>query len=226
MRLKWDTALLATLAVCALLTTGLVVRREVFSPAVASTPPAAEPIFIEEWRSYLANGLRVGEPSAPVQLIEFADFECPFCATFHERVKTLRARHPGRVSLTFMHLPLDRHRFALPAARVAECAAEQGRFEAMHDRLFTEQDSFGLKSWSQYATEASVPDLAAFEACIGRTAEIPRVESGKQLATNLGVRGTPTVIVNGWQLAQPPTLEALDRMVNAVLSGKSPVASE
>jgi protein-disulfide isomerase len=224
MHFKWDTALLATLAACALLTTGLVVRRELSFPAISPDSAAEEPRFIEDWRSHLAQGLRIGDPGAPVQLIEFADFECPFCAVFHESVKTVRERYPGQVSLTFMHLPLDRHRFALPAARVAECAQEQGRFEAMLDRLYTEQESFGLKPWTQYATQATVPDLPAFEACIESTAAIPRVESGKRLAAELAARGTPTVIVNGWQLVRPPTAQELDQMVKSVLSGKSPVA--
>jgi protein-disulfide isomerase len=221
---KWDFVLTAILVVCALVTTGLVARREFFTLPGGSVQAATqEPVFIENWRSELGHGVRLGSTSAPVQLIEFADFECPYCGEFHRKLKQLRERYPTQVSLTYMHFPIQGHRFALPAARVSECAAEQGRFEAMHDQLFGGQDSFGLKPWSDYATAAGVPDLAAFDLCIKRTDPVPRIEEDKELGTKLDLKGTPTLIVNGWMLAQPPTPEELDAMVKAVLAGKSPV---
>jgi len=117
------------------------------------------------------------------------------------------------------------HRFAEPSARVSECAGDQGRFEAMYDLLFEQQDKFGLKPWSEFATEAGVVDSAAFEACIKRTELIPRVTEGKALGNQLDVQGTPTVVINGWKLGRPPTLDELDHMVKAILAGKSPVGS-
>jgi hypothetical protein len=94
-------------------------------------PPAQaeqKPTFIEDWRADLAKGIRMGPTDAPVQLIEFADFECPYCAMFHKYMETLRARYPTQVALTYAHFPLPMHRFAEPAARVAECASDQGQF--------------------------------------------------------------------------------------------------
>ena len=117
------------------------------------------------------------------------------------------------------------HRFAEPAARVSECAGDQGRFEAMYDLLFEQQYRFGLKPWSEFASEAGVADSAAFEACIKRTEPIPLVTEGKALGSQLDVHGTPTVVINGWKLGRPPTLEELDHMVKAILAGKSPVGS-
>ena len=164
-----------------------------------------------------------GPPNAPIKLIEFADFECPFCAGLHETLKSLRKHYPDQVSLTFVHFPLPGHRFALPAARVAECAGAQGRFEAMYDRLFDDQESLGLKPWSEYASNAGVVDLDLFEACIRKTDTVARIDSGKQLGTSLHVKATPTLIINGWMLQEPPSSEELDAMVKAVLAGKSPV---
>lgn len=221
---KWNRALTVTLVACALLTTGMVVHREFFTLPTASTQtPTQNPVFVQDWRSYLGQGVRLGSTSAPVQLIEFADFECPYCAIYHKTLKSLRERYPTQISLILMHLPLQGHRFAMPAARVAECAGVQGRFEAMYDRLFDEQESLGLKPWRDYAAEAGVSDLAAFDACTKATQSVPRIEEGKQLAAKLDVKSTPTLIVNGWMLGRPATAEELDTMVNAVLAGKSPV---
>jgi protein-disulfide isomerase len=123
-----------------------------------------------------------------------------------------------------VHFPLPMHRFAEPAARVAECAGDQGRFETMHDLLFERQDKFGLEPWNEFATEAGVADGAAFDACIKRTDPIPRVADGKALGNQLDIQGTPTVVINGWKVGRPPTLDELDRMVKAILAGKSPVS--
>jgi protein-disulfide isomerase len=222
--MKRDTVITFTLVICALTTTAAVVHREFVALTVPSRPEtASRPVFIESWISQLAQGVRIGSTSAPVQLIEFADFECPFCGSLHQSLKSLRERYPTEVSLIYMHFPLKGHRFALPAARVAECAGDQGRFEPMYDLLFEKQDSFGLKPWTEYATEAGVPDLAAFDACIKRTDPIPRVEEGKRLGAEFDVKGTPTVIINGWKLGRPPAEKELDQMVQRILAGKQPV---
>lgn len=223
MKPKVDTAVTVILVLCALVTTGIIVRRE-FAPSPAAPAQAEqEPVLIKDWRSHLDKGVRLGSLDAPVQLIEFADFECPFCASFHKTLKEIRDRYPGKVALAFVHYPIPGHRFAEPAARVAECADEQGRFEAMHDRLFEEQDQLGLKAWRDFATEVSVADLPAFESCAQKNVPIPRVVEGKKLGEQLDIQVTPTLIVNGWKLGRPPTAEDLDRMVKAVLSGKSPL---
>jgi protein-disulfide isomerase len=184
-----------------------------------------KPALIPRWQEYLSEGVRIGPPQAKVQLIEFADFECPFCGSFHKTLKTVRDRYPDQVSLEYVHFPLPMHRFAVPAARVAECAGDQGRFEAMYDQLFDGQDSFGLKPWNDYATAAGVPNLTAFDECIKRSDPIPRIEQGKALGKRLDVQGTPTLIVNGWKLGHPPSEEELDGMVKKILAGKSPVGS-
>jgi len=222
MKIKLDSVITVTLVVCALVTTGLVLRRELFAPTAMSAQAERKPLFIRDWRTELEKGFRIGTAQAAVQLLEFADFECPYCASLHKDLKELRARYPTQVALTFVHFPLPMHRFAEPVARVAECAGDQGRFEAMYDLLFEQQDKFGLKPWSEFASEARVPDRAAFEACIKRTDPIPRVLEGKALGNQLDVQGTPTVVINGWKLGRPPTLDELDHMVRAILAGKSP----
>jgi protein-disulfide isomerase len=182
-----------------------------------------QPVLIPHWRDHLGAGVRIGSTDAPVQLIEFADFECPFCGSFHKAMKALRERYPSKIAFTYVYFPLPMHRFAEPAARVAECAGDQGRFEAMHDLLFEQQDKFGFKPWSEFATEAGVADSAAFNACIKRTEPMPGVTEGKALGKLLDVQGTPTVVVNGWKLGRPPTLDEMDHMVKSILAGKSPI---
>jgi protein-disulfide isomerase len=223
MKIKLDVVLTATLVTCAVITTGVVLRREFVAPALAPRQAELRPALIPHWQDGLTKGMRLGPDAASVKLIEFADFECPFCGGFHKTLKTLQNHYPSQISLTYVHFPIPGHRFAIPAARVAECANDQGRFEAMYDQLFEGQDQFGLKPWDDYATAAGVPDMAAFDACIKKTDPIPRVEEGKALGAKLDVQGTPTIIINGWKLGHPPSEAELDEMVQRILAGKQPV---
>jgi protein-disulfide isomerase len=223
MTIRWNALLSTLLVICAITTTLMVVRRELFEPNVRFR--AQRPTLVTDWPLALDKYERVGPANARVKLIEFEDFECPFCGEFYKTLRAVEKRYPTDVSLTFVYFPIPGHRFAIPAARVAECAADQGHFEAMHDRLFDGQDSLGLKPWRDYATAADVPDLAAFDVCTKKTDPIPRVEAGKELGKNLDVQGTPTLIINGWKLARPPTESELDSMIKAVLAGKSPVSA-
>lgn len=221
---KWEIILTTILVACALITTGVVLHRElVASTSSTERASARAPVLVNDWKSDLEQGVTLGTSSAPVKLLEFADFECPFCGDLHKKLKALREHYPSQVSLTYVHFPLPGHHFAALAARASECAGDQGRFEAMYDRLFEEQDSFGLKPWDDYAKEAGIPDLAGFESCVKQTAPVPRIEKGKQLGAKLDIKATPTVIVNGWMLSRPPTAEELDEMVKRILAGKSPI---
>jgi protein-disulfide isomerase len=223
---KLDTVLTVLLVTCAVITTGVVIRREFFVPAPVRMPPEQRPTLIQDWHSYLDRGVQMGRKDARVQLIEFADFECPFCSNFHKTLKGAAQKYPGQIALAYVHFPIQGHRFAMPAARAAECANDQGRFEAMYDQLFEGQDQFGLKPWEDYAAVAGVPDITAFDACIKKTDPIPRVEEGKALGAKLDVQGTPTIIINGWKLGRPPNAVELEGMAKAILAGRSPVTSD
>jgi protein-disulfide isomerase len=167
----------------------------------------------------------MGPSNAAVEVLEFADFECPYCRSMNDVLRASRLKHPEAVAVTFVHFPLPGHRFAQIAARAAECAAEQERFEAMHDQLFTGQDSFGLVPWTEFANRASIPDVGQFERCIKETEPPPRIDAGKALGQKLGLRGTPTLIVNGWMLSSAPSLEELEQMIENVAAGKPPVST-
>ena len=82
---------------------------------------------------------------------------------------------------------------------------------------------FASRSWRDYAIAAGVPDLKAFDACLGSEAPLPRIEAGQQLAKRLGIGGTPTLIINGWRLASPPSSQELEKMIAEILAGRSPV---
>jgi protein-disulfide isomerase len=220
MKLSLDKIAMGALTICVLVLTGVVVRRELF---LGGGGAPQRPKFVNNWQETWLPFSR--STNAPVTILEFGDFECSFCSEFYKTLKVVKERYPMEIDVAYVHFPIPGHRFAVPAARVAECARDQGRFEAMHDQLFEHQDDFGLKPWSEFAKAAGVRDLTAFNECVKRTDPIPRVEEGKALGQKLNIKGTPTIIINGWKLGHPPTEEELDGMVKKILAGKRPVGS-
>lgn len=180
------------------------------------------PKYHDEWTRVLSLGHRSGQQGAPVVLVEFGDFECPFCRELEASLEVVRQRHEERLATVFVHFPLmNVHRFAMPAAEAAECAGQQGRFWEFHDLVFEKQDSMGLKSWLSYAREAGVQDDSAYAECSSGGAVRRRIEEGLELGREIGVSGTPTVMVNGW--LYPPgalTVEELEKAIAIALEDR------
>jgi protein-disulfide isomerase len=216
-----DSIATALLVACALCVTGLAVRREFVAPnRAASAIGAAKPRYIASWRSFDSVGIVTGSSTAPVRITEFVDYECPACRAYRGVLSEFAQRHPNQISEVFVHFPLPMHRFSQQAARAVECATQQGRFQEMRDRLFAQQDSFGLKPWSAYAAAAGVSDSDRFARCLNDSASVARILRGSKLAEKLELDGTPTVVVNGWIYPTPPTLSELEADANRIASGK------
>lgn len=178
------------------------------------------PEFLADWHRLQTEGIRIGAKSAKVTILEFGDFECPVCRTFHADVRTVLRRYPRDVALVYLHFPLPQHRFAMPSARAAECGDEQGVFPALHDLMFEKQDSLGLKSWASFATEANVPDSAEFLNCLASNREFPRIAAGVAHAKKIDALGTPTILVNGWRIFRTPSAAELTQMVETLRTGR------
>lgn len=105
----------------------------------------------------------------------------------------------------------------------SECAFEQNRFGEFENTVYAKQDSLGLKAWTAYAVDAGVADTTRFARCVRDTTALPRVEDGLAIGQKLGVRGTPTVIINGWRFARPP-YDSLKVFISDILAGRAPRA--
>jgi protein-disulfide isomerase len=128
----------------------------------------------------------------------FLDFTCPHCRHLVSLLDSLSSEFPGEVAVEFHHFPLRGRDLAVPSAIAAECAHRQGRFSGTYHTLFSKMDSIGSKDWTSLAADAGVSDLAAFEACIQSPPDsFPRIAAGRVLGESIGVKGTPSVWVNG-----------------------------
>ncbi len=137
-----------------------------------------------------------GNPDAPITLLEYGDYECPYCGRAAPVVKELLERLDGRLRFVFRHLPLvDVHPNAALAAQAAEAAGGQGQFWAMHDRLFEHQDDLDPHDLSRLAAEIGL-DVAAFDDDLRSHRFAPRVAQDVNSADEAGVAGTPTFFIN------------------------------
>jgi protein-disulfide isomerase len=149
----------------------------------------------------------LGAAGAPVTLVEYGDFECPFCRTAYPIVTELRRHLGDRLRVVFRHFPRPEHPHARHAAEAAEAAASQGRFWAMHDALFEHQQALGDEHLVQYATGLGL-DADSFRRELEAHVYRGRVQEDVLSGIHSGVHGTPTFFINGarhegeWELDQ------------------------
>ncbi len=135
-----------------------------------------------------------GDAKAPVTLIEYSDFQCPFCGrAFTQTLPQIEENFvkKGKVKLVFRDLPLAFHPEAHPAAEAAECADEQGKFWAYHDLLFKNQQELGTANYKKWAQEAGL-DVSKFNSCFDAGKYKSEVDKDNADATKAGASGTPT----------------------------------
>lgn len=140
-----------------------------------------------------------GSPKAPVMIIEFSDFQCPFCARFKtQTLSQIEEKYikTGKVAFVYKDFPLEFHENAMKAAEAAACAHEQGNFWEYHDLLFAYQQQMGDASLKQYAKELSL-DTKKFVSCLDSGKMRVEIQQDMQEGAAAGVRGTPAFFVNG-----------------------------
>jgi protein-disulfide isomerase len=152
----------------------------------------------------------LGSEGAPVTLITYCDFECPYCRRAAPIIASLRRQLGERLQFVFRHFPLSKHPMAQPAAEAAEAAGAQGQFWAMHDLLLDHPGTLTEEAFYAYADDLGL-DLRRFADDLREHRYAPRVQRDVEHGRLNGVTGTPTFFVNGQRHNEEQTLEALVR---------------
>lgn len=137
-----------------------------------------------------------GSDHAPVTIVEFADFECPFCAVVYPRLEKLNEEFKDKVRVVYKFYPLPSHTHGEAAARAAAAAQKQGKFWPMHHKLFDNQKALEPSDIERYAKEVGL-DLPKFRADLGSQPITDRIARDKKLGEDLQIRGTPSIYING-----------------------------
>ncbi|NMG05854.1 thioredoxin domain-containing protein [Brasilonema sp. UFV-L1] len=154
----------------------------------------------------------IGSSESKVLLVEFSDFQCPYCAQAHETLKQFMAKHKNEVTLVYKHFPLTPiHSQAMPAATAAWAAQQQGKFWEYQDALFTHQKQLGESLYLDIAKNLNL-NVEKFQR--DRLLADTAIEKDKQLAQSLGVSGTPFFVMNGKALSGALQLAEMENVLS------------
>jgi protein-disulfide isomerase len=178
-------------------------------PAAPAGPDPADELFVPVGDSPVK-----GDAAAPVTLVVFSEFQCPFCSRVEGTLKELQTKYGKDLRIVWKDNPLPFHDKAEPAARAGIAAHAQGKFWEFHDKLFANQQALGLEELKGYAKELGL-NMAKFEADMNAPTAAASIKEDQALATRLAARGTPHFFINGFRLrgAQPAPkfIEIIDR---------------
>lgn len=163
----------------------------------------------------------LGQANAPVTIIEFSDYECPYCARWHQQVyKRLMKEYEGKIRFVYRDFPLDNiHPNARPAAMSAHCAGAQDAYFTFHDALFSYQYGLGREAYLKYAAELGL-DVQAFEACLNEQPFADKVEANLRYGLSIGVSSTPTFFINGIAVVGAQPYEVFQQLIEKELAGQ------
>ncbi|MFO0763231.1 MAG: thioredoxin domain-containing protein [Byssovorax sp.] len=160
-----------------------------------------------------------GAEDAPVTIVEFTDYQCPYCHRAQSTVEEVLKRYAGKVRLVHLDFPLEGHSRAFPAARAARCAGEQGRFWEYHRSLMTENGSLDDVDLTARAKKAGL-DAAKFGSCIGSQHNDEAIRAAFAQGESLGVTGTPAYFINGRLLSGARPVESFAEVIDSELAGR------
>lgn len=192
------------------------------APAQAAGTQAANPTFTRY--DIPTDGFpSLGPVDAPITLVEFSDYQCPFCKRWHEEVyQQLLAAYPGKIRMVYRQLPLTSlHPDAMSAAIASLCANDQDSFWQFHDKLFSGQYGLGRDAYIQYAADLEL-NTDAFKACLDSGKFDDTIQKDMDFSLNLGVQSTPTFFINGLAVVGAQPLSVFKQVIDKELAGEIP----
>ena len=156
-----------------------------------------------------------GPADAPVMMVEFSDFQCPFCSRAVPLIDQVMQAYPKELKFVYKEFPLPMHPNAMPASKAAVAAQRQGKYWEMHDKLFANQQALQPDNFKQYAQELGL-DVAKFEQDMNSPEVQAQIAEDMALARQVGVSGTPTLFVAGKRV-QNRSVEGIKQMVDEAL---------
>jgi protein-disulfide isomerase len=160
-----------------------------------------------------------GPANAPIVMVEFSDFQCPFCQRANPAVEQVLKTYGDKIRFVYRHYPLPNHPDARPAAEAAACALEQDKFWPYHDQLFANSSRLSAKDLKDHAGSAGL-DATKFAACVDGHQSKTRVDADIADADAAGVTGTPAFFINGRSLEGAQPFEAFKRIIDQELATK------
>ncbi len=172
-----------------------------------------------------ATGPAFGPATAPVTIIEFSDFQCPFCSRLVPTIEQVKAKYGDKVRIVFRQFPLNFHQFAQKAAEASLCANEQGKFWQMHDAMFQNQQDLAVEQLKAKAAGLGL-NADQFNACLDQGKYAAQIQTDIDAGTKAGVNGTPAMFINGRFLSGAQPLNEITKVIDDELVRKGGSSSK
>lgn len=187
------------------------------NPANQQPFPNSGDTAIQTFKITKSDHIR-GDFNAPITLVEFSDFECPFCERHFPTMNKLLDNYKGKVRLVYKHFPLGFHSNAQKAAEASECADEQGKFWEYHDKIFENQSTgLSVDKFKQWAKDLDLNDNK-FDDCLDSGKYTVKVQSDLQEGAQKGVDGTPATFINGRLVSGAQPYETFKQVIDNLLN--------
>jgi protein-disulfide isomerase len=183
---------------------------------------ANQPITAEQRAALMRDpAAAFGPENASVQIVEFSDFQCPYCARAADVVHQIKEKYGSKVRFVFRQFPLSMHPRAREAAEAALAAGGQGKFWELHDLLFKNQQQLGRDNLEAHAKKVGL-DVTAFKKALDDHKFGAVVDADLKLGADVQVNGTPTMFINGARVSNPADFGSVSEAIENALSGKAP----
>ena len=187
------------------------------APAKPAPQPRARPNPGDTYKVPLGEAFTKGGDEALVTVVEWSDFQCPYCSRVGPTLKQLQDDYGDKVRIAFKHNPLGFHQRALPAAKAAEAAGLQGKFWEMHDKLFANQKELTDENFEAWAKELGL-DVAKFKKDMADPKVEAKIKGDQRMGAPIGVTGTPAFFINGRFLSGAQPVENFKKLVDEELA--------
>jgi protein-disulfide isomerase len=184
------------------------------APAAPGAADGGAPVKID-----LGSSPVLGPKSAPVTMVIWSDFQCPFCSRVEPTLLELRKQYEGKMKLVWKNQPLPFHPNAMPAAKAAMAAAKQGKFWEMHDLMFANQKDLGDAKYEEWAGQLGL-NVSRWKADLAAADIESAIQADIAAGNSLGANGTPTFFINGKKLVGAQPIDAFKAAIDAELAGK------
>jgi protein-disulfide isomerase len=182
---------------------------------------ANQPLSPDLQAAILSGGAAFGPEDSKVKIVEFSDFECPYCSKAASVVQQIKEKYGNKVRFVFRQFPLPMHPHAHVAAEAALAANAQGKFWEFHDELFKNQQALERPQLEEHAKKTGL-DMTQFKKSLDDKKFGEQVDADVKLGEKVSVQGTPTMFLNGARVENPTDFSALASMIDAALSGTPP----
>ncbi len=193
------------------------------APAPRNNRPPADDTTI--YKATIGTSAVQGSKDAIVTIVEFSEFQCPFCSRVMPTLKQLDEAYPGQIRVVFKHMPLPFHKEAPMASRATIAAGEQGKFWEYHDVLFANQKALTREDLEKYAQQLGL-NMTKFKAGLDNAALDKQIEEDKALGASLGARGTPHFFINGKRLSGAQPYDRFKEAVDEAIKRVAPLTAK